>query len=108
MSTAAALAHLLPHHRDLLAARAVGDDVADARGYRSVGKAEARELGFTGSQARPGLLIPLWNVHGEQCGYQLRPDDPRLNKAGKPIKYEAPKGQRNILDVPPTVRDWPN
>ena len=97
--------HLLPHHQKLLVTRAVSAEVAAARGYRSVGKAKARDLGFTGSQARSGLLIPLWHVDGQPGGYQLRPDDPRTTKDGKPIKYETPKGQRNILDVPPTVQN---
>ena len=94
---------LLPHHATLLAASAISPEVAIARGYRSIGRAEARELGFKGAQARPGLLIPLWRVDGRPGGYQLRPDEPRLSKDGKPIKYETPRGQANILDVPPTV-----
>jgi len=44
---------LPPQHRELLESSAISEDVALARGYRSVGRAEARELGFTGSQAKP-------------------------------------------------------
>jgi len=96
---------LLSAHVELLVASAIAPEVAAARGYRSVGRAEARALGFTGQQARPGLLIPLWRVDGAPGGYQLRPDDPRTSKDPKPIKYETPKGQLNVLDVPPMVRD---
>ena len=95
---------LLLRHQALLDTSAISPGVAAARGYRSIGRSEARELGFTGAQARPGLVIPLWRVDGQPGGYQLRPDDPRMSKDGKPIKYESPKGQANILDVPPTVR----
>ncbi|MCH7889541.1 MAG: histidinol dehydrogenase [Proteobacteria bacterium] len=99
------LLDLLPQHRQLLKASAISEEVARARGYRSIGRAEARELGFTGAQTRPGLLIPLWRVDGEPGGYYLRPDDPRMTRDGKAIKYEAPKGQPNILDVNPLIRE---
>lgn len=104
-ATRPAAALLLSQHQALLEGSAINADVATARGYRSIGRAEARELGFTGAQARPGLLIPLWRVDGEPGGYQLRPNEPRLDREGRAIKYETPKGQANILDVPPPVRD---
>jgi hypothetical protein len=93
---------LLPHHLEHLRASAIGGEVIQARGYHSIESAEARELGFTRAQARPGLLIPLWRVDGEVGGYQLRPDEPRTVKA-RVVRYETPKGQPNILDVSPTV-----
>lgn len=99
---------LLPHHQALLAASAIAPEVAQARGYESVTRSDRqrlRELGFSDAQARPGLLIPLWGVTGERVGYQLRPDEPRHDRRGRPIKYESPRGQRNALDVPPTVRE---
>ena len=95
---------LLSYHRDLLTKSAISSEVVRGRGYRSIGKAEASELGFTGVQARSGLLIPLWRVDGSQYGYQLRPDEPRTVK-GKLVKYETPKSQTNLLDVPPTIRE---
>ena len=94
---------LLPQHQALLSASCISQEVAEARGYRSIGRAEARELCFV--SPRPGLLIPLYRVDVELGGYQFRPDDPRADKKGKPIKYESPRGQPNILDVPPTVRE---
>ena len=96
---------LLPHHAALIAASAISLDIVGVRGYRSIGRAEARELGFTPAQSSPGLLVPLWDVWGESAGCQLRPDEPRLDPDGKPIKYETPRGQRNILDVLPAMRE---
>jgi hypothetical protein len=57
---------LVPDHAALLAASAISDIIARARGYRSVTtKAELLELGFSAIQARvPALLIPVWGVGG--------------------------------------------
>jgi hypothetical protein len=79
--------------------------VAKARGYRSVDtKAELRRLGFGDAQARPpALVIPLHGVTGERVGYQLRPDEPRLVR-GRLVKYETPRDQKMVLDVPPGAR----
>ncbi len=96
---------LLPHHQALLAASAITDPVAAARGYRSAAHADdLRPFGFGASQRRPGLLIPIRGVDGPVVTHQLRPDRPRLNDAGKPVKYETPRGGRLVLDVPPSVR----
>jgi hypothetical protein len=96
---------LVPHHAALIEGSAINQDVALARGYRSIGRAEAREFGFTSAQALPGLLIPLYDIWGEAAGCQLRPDEPRIGRNRKPIKYETPSGQRNVLDVLPLMRD---
>src|SRR4030042_1577046 len=78
-------------------------DVIRERGYRSVlGKAELEKLGFTPAQQRaPGILIPLWSVDGKEAGFQFRPDNPRTNSRGKPVKYEIPAGSSLRLDCPP-------
>ena len=100
-------AALLPQHQKLLEGSAINEAVAEARGYRSITeKEELLRLGFSRAQTRvPDLLIPLWRVDGEPGGYQYRPDNPRTIRSGRPIKYETPKHQTNVLDVPPTVRD---
>jgi len=36
---------------------------------------------------------------------QIRPDEPRLNAQGKPVKYETPAGERLVLPVPPGMQD---
>ena len=95
-------ATLLPQHEKLVKASAISDDVARRRGYRSV--TEPGELaGIFGPVQRraPGLLIPLFNVYGEQCSYQLRPDEPRIGRNGKALKYETPRGLKMTLDCPP-------
>lgn len=78
-------------------------DVIRERGYRSVlGKSELEKLGFTPAQQRsPGILIPLWSVDAKEAGFQFRPDYPRTNSRGKPVKYESPSGSSNRLDCPP-------
>ena len=88
---------LLEHHATMIAASAMSPKVAVARGYRSIVKVwRLEEFGFTTSQRRvPGLLVPRHNVHGEPDGWQYRPDDPRSDCNGRPMKYESPNGQRN-------------
>lgn len=96
---------LLPQHAVLIRGSAISDEVATARGYRSIEqKARLTELGFSHAQARvPALLIPIIGVHGDIVLYQLRPDAPRI-RDGKAVKYETPAGARMALDVPPACR----
>src|SRR5215217_6958137 len=96
---------LLQHHAERISASSISDEVAEARGYRTVSvKAELRALGFGDAQCRvPALLIPVWSVNSEIATYQIRPDEPRI-KDGKPLKYETPAGARMVLDVPPAAR----
>ena len=100
---------LLPQHLWLIEESAIGPEVAQARGYRSVTtKAELGRLGFGEKQCRvPALLIPIWNMGGEVVNYQIRPDQPRVSHKGdKVIKYETVQGSRMVLDVPPGARQW--
>jgi len=80
-------------------------DVIVERGYRTVTeKDELKDLGFAPAQARvPALLIPLHDVNGPNLLHVLRPDQPRKIRK-KPLKYEYPKGERLILDVPPRAQ----
>jgi hypothetical protein len=95
---------LLPQHAQLLRDSAISDEVADQRGYRSILNAGDLNGLFGSSQRRPGLLIPLYKVHGERFSQQLRPDEPRTGKDGKLLKYETPAGLKMALDVPPPAR----
>ncbi len=99
---------LLPQHAALIEASSISTDVAAARRYRSLTtKVDAERLGFGRAQRNvPALLLPVWNVAGEVATYQLRPDAPRVNRDGRPIKYETPSGSRMALDVPPPARPW--
>lgn len=99
---------LLPEHRALIDGSGISPAVESARGYYSEKTAAGlRRLGFTDKQARvPALVIPVWGVGGEIALYQSRPNSPRVNKQGKPLKYETPLGARMALDVPPPARRW--
>ncbi len=99
---------LLAHHARRIRESAIADEVAAARGYRSVEvRAELRRLGFSERQARtPALLVPIYDVHGEVATYQIRPDTPRVDRNGKSVKYETIAGARMVLDVPRPVRRW--
>jgi hypothetical protein len=86
---------LLQQHRERwIEASEISDRVAEERGYRSLTANvvkrgldlealyghSAKSMAFYGSQLRPGLLIPTWNVYGEIAGFQLRPEKPRLDR----------------------------
>jgi hypothetical protein len=88
-------------HADLLRRSSISDLVAVQRGYRTVADPEELlDLGYADWQAAlvPGLLVPMWDVFAENSGSQFRPDSPRLRES-KPVKYETPQGQHNLLDV---------
>ena len=76
-------------HLDQLQGSGISGEVITERGYRSVtNKAELVSLGFNSNQQRvPGILIPLWGVDGKPVGYQFKPDTPRQDSKGRPIKY---------------------
>ena len=98
---------LLQSHLDHLKASAISVEVIKQRGYESaLGRKRLSDVGFSSSQLHtPGILIPLWGVDGNSIvGYQFRPDNPRINNKGKPIKYETPTGATNRLDCPPLCR----
>jgi len=97
---------LLNKHLEHLKTSAISIEVIKERGYRSVlGKPPLKEAGFSKAQQRaPGILIPLHGVDGSPIGYQYRPDNPRLNAKGKPIKYENPAGSSIRLDIPPRCK----
>lgn len=100
---------LRPQHADKLHSAGITDEVAEARGYRSiVTPEELTILGFTPKQiADPnGMLIPLYNYLGGNESHMFRPDTPRLNPNGKPIKYESVPGRPPILDVNPLLIKW--
>ncbi len=96
---------MFAQHAQMLAASGITPEHANARGYRSVDtKKRLERIGVTLAGRRvPGLLVPQLRVDGSTWGYQYRPDSPRSNGQGKPVKYETPVGQCNGLDVPPGV-----
>lgn len=104
---AANTARLSPAHLTMLRDESgIADEVIAARGYRSIDDpGDLQDLGFSKAQARtaPVMAIPIWDVHRQQISWQIRPDHPRQLQSGKVFKYEIRKGDRLILDVPPTV-----
>ena len=92
----------------LLAQSGIDCDIADSRGYRHVKDADDLALlGFTNRQCRvPGLLVPVWSVvSGEGVVlHQFRPEEPRSNDKGGPIKYETAAGSRMRVDCHPSAR----
>src|SRR5215203_7419908 len=100
---------LAEHHKKMLIEESgIARDVAEARGYRTIEKkVELKTLGFADRQCNPpGLLIPIYAPTGEIVNYQFRPDQPRIGKNGRAIKYETPLGSRVVLDVHPIARKW--
>ena len=98
-------ASIFPQHAKLLEESAITPEVARARGYvsRWTRRNGSRDLGFQRYQRSvPGLLIPLHRRGAASVwGYQYRPDEPRVTKAGKTVKYETrAKDQRHGIDVP--------
>ncbi len=99
---------LAKHHLGmLLKGSGIEAKVAEERGYRTIRETEdLRKLGFADYQCRvPGLLIPQYGVDGKNAGHQYRPDDPRTDGKGKPVKYEHPTGTHQHLDVLPSARE---
>jgi hypothetical protein len=97
---------LLDQHRQLLEGSAIHPDVIRERGYFSASARKTlQQLNFSTSQQQriPALVIPVWGVTGEVVFHQVRPDQPR-ELAGKPVKYETPRGARMAIDVHPFAR----
>ena len=92
---------LLPQHKAKLTASGITPEIAEERGYRSVtDPGLLATLGFKRYQCRvPTLLIPLCGVDGGWSSYQHRPDDPRFDNGGKPVKYENMPGRGVSLDI---------
>jgi hypothetical protein len=90
------------HFEHLSTGSGISAEVILERGYESIlGKANLVKLGFSRAQQHiPGILIPLWGVDGKEAGYQYRPDSPRVDGKGRPVKYESPPGAGNRLDLP--------
>lgn len=95
---------LSPNHLAELRASAISDDIIAERGYETITNPKALPLQFVHSQReRHGLLIPIRDVTGKIVIWQLKPDNPRIDAKGTPIKYETAKDGRTCIDVPDRV-----
>src|SRR5262245_40916245 len=95
------------HWQGLATLRGIAPEVIKERGYLSAHQpADLIDRTFSKAQAKyaPALVIPRWNVHGQQDGWQMRPDTPRQFEDGSVGKYEQAKGSHLILDVHPRMQ----
>lgn len=83
---------LFDQHQAMLAASKVTPEHASARGYVSADtKVRLDKLDITKAGRNvPGLLMPMRDKARQAWGYQYRPDAPRSNGAGKPVKLRDP------------------
>lgn len=93
------------HRCMLLTESGIDPGVAEERGYQTV-RNRSELLDFKKYQRRaPALRAPMYSPDGETTSSQLRPNTPRKNKKGKPIKYETPGGREAIIDAHPRVAE---
>src|SRR5215208_640598 len=95
------------HEKMLIEESSIDKKVVEARGYSTIAKkVDLKKLGFAERQCNPpGLLIPVYSPTGDIATYQFRPDKPRIDKKGRPVKYETPSGTRMVLDIHPFTRE---
>jgi hypothetical protein len=85
---------LQPHHLQVLQDSALSPSVSRARGYQTVTrKSVLRGYGFSPEQCRtPALLIPVYDVGGRVVTYQIRSDEPRIDRSAGAVEYEVCPG----------------
>jgi hypothetical protein len=81
-------------------------DTIQAAALHSVETRRVRELLNWNLAMRDGLgaclAIPFFDLDGNGTSLvRLKPDQPRKDRDGKPIKYESPKGSTNLPYFPP-------
>src|SRR5215203_7101735 len=91
------------HRRMLFEESGIAEEVATARGYRTIRRCSEVPDVFANWQRRCGLLVPTYSPDGKAQGDQLRPDRPIRRKSGTVPKYETPAGSRITLDVNPLM-----
>jgi hypothetical protein len=87
----------------LLEESGISEEIAAERGYRTARRRSEVPEAFKDYQRRPGLVAPMFSPDGVTRGVQLRPDKPRKNKRGKPLKYETPEDVSPVVDVHPRM-----
>ena len=96
---------LSPHHETmLLDESAICEEIVRGRGYWTEDEPrKLKELGYSDSQHLlvPALVIPHYSLGRELANHQIRPDSPRLDEDGDPMKYELPAGSSNVIDCHP-------
>jgi hypothetical protein len=90
---------ITPEHQAYLASQAVDPALASLLGVRSLtGPEEVTELGEGWERWNlfPALVFP-WTSPDGRVEYQLRPDNPSIDKTGRPRKYMFRKGMAPVL-----------
>jgi hypothetical protein len=77
--------------------------VVKQRGYYTARQPSEVPEAFKNYQRRPGLVVPMFSPDATSRSWQLRPDIPRKDKKGRPLKYETPGSSEVILDVHPRM-----
>jgi hypothetical protein len=85
----------------LLEESGISPEVAQERGYYTARRRSEVPEAFKDYQRKVGLVVPMCSPDGTSRSCQLRPDKPRKNKKGRPLKYETPGSSKVILDVHP-------
>ena len=91
------------HRKMLYEESGIDPGVARERGYYSARRRSEVPEAFKGYQRKVGLVMPVCSPDGTTRSWQLRPNKPRKDKKGKPLKYETPGGSEVILDVHPRM-----
>ncbi len=99
-------ADLLRHHLAELRASGLSDETILASGIQSeTSHAALRQiLNWPAMPKRmaSGIVFRFRDSVGNLNGYaRFKPDTPRKDRNGKPIKYESPRGQPNHVYIPP-------
>ena len=91
------------HRREIEDGSGVSPAIRAGRGYYSVAsRVELEGTPLKDYQRRaPAWLAPMYSPDGVTTSLQIKPQHPRKDKKGKPIKYESPASVGNILDVHP-------
>jgi hypothetical protein len=81
------------HRRMLFDESGIDPGVAEERGYRTARSRSGTPEILKGYQRKPGLVLPTLSPDGTTQSCQLRPDKPRKDKKGKPLKSRNRKGR---------------
>jgi len=91
------------HQKMLFEESGISLDVARERGYYTARTRSEVPEAFKEYQRKSGLVIPVYSPDEASKSYQLRPEKPRKDKKGKPLKYETPGASEVILDAHPRM-----
>jgi putative DNA primase/helicase len=97
---------LLSHHREDLRRSGLSDETIALCGFCSETNPAtiSATLGWNrvSKKTGPALVIPYRSLDGHLDNFRrLKLDTPRKDSKGKPIKYEARKGEANRVYIPP-------